>query len=342
MDSALAELDTLRARMQAFLGAQWPEARALQIEGLARSSLGKSRENWLFEARWLEAGNRRSLPLILRRDPTDSVLRTDRKLEHAVLRALAGGEVPVPAVHGLDTDGSWFGRPSLLMTRIEGRCEWDALNGARPLSERLALAGQFLRLLATVHETNWRARGLDTVLQTPGSAPSLHELSRWRAELRRVQIEAHPELELVMSWLADHAPVCEQPVLVHGDFKPGNALLEDDHIVALLDWETAHLGDPLEDLGWILNPTRSFEHQISGHWEQAQIIDAYQRLSGRVVDAQALRWWTLFSSFKLSVIVLTGVQAFVRGDLERSYLNPTWILRTMMRTLRSLSAALPA
>ena len=99
----------------------------------------------------------------------------------------------------------------------------------------------------------------------------------------------------------------------------------------MLDWETAHLGDPLEDLGWITNPVRSKEHQIAGRWERADIVAAYCAATGISVDEEELTWWNVFSCWKLAVIVLTGAHAFVSGTFDRVYQSPTWLVRAMLR-----------
>jgi aminoglycoside phosphotransferase (APT) family kinase protein len=122
---------------------------------------------------------------------------------------------------------------------------------------------------------------------------------------------------------------------VHGDFKPGNALVDGDRIAAMLDWETAHLGDPLEDLGWITNPVRAREHQIQGLWERADIVAAYSAATGHSVEEEELTWWNVFSCWKLAVIVLTGIHAFVAGTFDWVHQSPTWLVRAMLRMIDS-------
>ena len=146
------------------------------------------------------------------------------------------------------------------------------------------------------------------MLKDPGTDAGLAELDRWEGELRRVQLEPVTELDLVLRWLRERAPAgSTRTVLVHGDFKPGNALLSGDRISAVLDWETAHLGDPMEDLGWITNPVREQEHQIPGPLGARP--DRRGLLASRP-DARSttttLLWWNVFSCWKLAVIVLTG------------------------------------
>jgi aminoglycoside phosphotransferase (APT) family kinase protein len=120
---------------------------------------------------------------------------------------------------------------------------------------------------------------------------------------------------------------------VHADFKPGNALLQGDRVAFMLDWELAHLGDPLEDLGWITNPVRRREHQIPGVWERQQLIARYEQATGITVSDEALRWWNVLANFKLSVIVLTGLAAFVEGRYDRAFQIPVGLFSVMFELI---------
>jgi aminoglycoside phosphotransferase (APT) family kinase protein len=119
-------------------------------------------------------------------------------------------------------------------------------------------------------------------------------------------------------------------VLVHGDFKPGNALVDGDEVVVLLDWETAHLGDPLEDLGWVTQPLRLAEHLIPGAWEQEDLIGRYAALTGFTVDPEALAWWQAFASYKTAVIQLTGLAGYIGGVTNRLFREPAEALRILL------------
>ncbi|MBK6660005.1 MAG: phosphotransferase family protein [Proteobacteria bacterium] len=187
--------------------------------------------------------------------------------------------------------------------------------------------------MATIQKVDWRALALGD--GRPDHAYGAHaELDFWQRELERVALEPLPEMRLALAWLRQHAPRAQAVVLVHGDFKPGNALLVDNDISAMLDWETAHLGDPLEDLGWITNPPRAREQQIAGHWQRDHIVAAFEAATGHRVDPVELNWWNVFSCWKLSVIVLTGVEAFVAGKMERVYHNPVWLFQQMLSMMR--------
>ena len=310
-----------------------PTAHDISFTAVERAAGGLSRENWSLDATWVDATGAQSRRLMLMRDAAGTLLSTDRKREFAVLKALEASSVPAPKAHWVDYDGRWLGGPSLVMDRMPGTCDYLVLNGDRPLEARLNLARAFIGLMARIHAIDWRDLALSAVLGVPTGAPSRVELAHWEAEYRRVRLEPHPELDYVLAWMRLGAPEAEAIVLVHGDFKPGNALIAGEHISAKLDWETAHLGDPLEDLGWVTNPVRKREHQIAGAWEREQIVAAYRALTGRRVDEAALRWWNVFSCWKLAVIQLTAVSEFVAGRYDRVFQTPSWLYRPMFQLM---------
>ncbi|MBK8957656.1 MAG: phosphotransferase family protein [Proteobacteria bacterium] len=325
--------DSIARALATVLANEWPAASDIVITDLQRTASGLSRENWVFEARWREQGEGRAQRMILRRDPVASLLSTDRRWEFRVLRALEATPVPAPPVRWVDEGEGVFGAPAMIMDLMPGTCDWHVLAGERALAERVDLGRRFVELLATIQKVDWRALALGD--GRPEQAYGAHaELDFWQGELERVELEPLPEMRLALAWLREHAPRAQAVVLVHGDFKPGNALLVDNDISAMLDWETAHLGDPLEDLGWITNPPRAREQQIAGHWQRQHIVAAFEAATGFRVDPVELNWWNVFSCWKLSVIVLTGVEAFVAGKMERVYHNPVWLFQQMLSMMR--------
>ena len=332
---AATEADQVAAGLKALIVDAIPTALDIVLTGLERAAGGLSRENWSLNATWNDATGAQSRRLMLMRDASGTLLATNRAREFAVLKALEGTDVPAPKAHWVDPGGRWLGAPSLIMDRMPGACDYMVLNGLRPPAERLNLAHAFVDLMARIHAVDWRERGLAATFAKPVDLPSRMELAYWEAEYRRVRLEPHPELDYVLAWMHKGAPVAEAIVLVHGDFKPGNALIADGKISAKLDWETAHLGDPLEDLGWVTNPVRRREHQIEGSWEREQIVAAYRDVTGRRVDPAALRWWNVFSCWKLAVIQLTAVGEFVAGRYDRVFQTPSWLYRPMFQMMES-------
>ena len=279
---------------------------------------------------WREEGREVREPLIVRRDPRGGLLETDRAVEFAVLRALQTSGVPAPHARSLDATGASLGRPSLVMRREPGSCDYFVLNGDRPLSARVRLAEQFCDLLAQVHLVDWKTLGMGAFLEDPGPWASVAELDRWETVLRRDQLEAYPELDLAKVWLLANAPRSPTTVLVHGDFKPGNVLLEDERLTALLDWELAHLGDPMEDLGWVTQPLRTNEHLIAGAWEPPELFERYARSTGYEVDETSVAWWSAFACYKTAVMQVTGLRAFVEGRCDKPYQPTAAVLRSLL------------
>lgn len=293
---------------------------SVRIHGLSRSGEGSSRENWSFDVEWSHGASFPS-KLLLRRDPTGGVLETSRRTEFDLLSSLAVTSLPVPAVLWMDESGRWLGRPSMVVERHPGRVHRAVLAPVDPLhleARRAGLALDLCDLLVDLHRTDLVATGITSVLPVPQESPAREELRYWTAELDREELEPHPALRMVARWLADHEPPPTAPaVLVHGDFRPGNVLVEEGRIGRLLDWELARIGDRLDDLGWYCADMYRAEHFIPGEWEQADFVARYAAQSGIEVDPVALRYWQIMAGFRLAVMGLAGIACFVDGRSNR-------------------------
>jgi aminoglycoside phosphotransferase (APT) family kinase protein len=297
------------------------------VQEVRRAGSGRSRDNWLFD---LVDGDSRE-PLILRVDPDGGLIDTDRGLEFEVLRRLESTALPTPVARWLDAGGEAIGRPALVMRRIEGSCDYRVLGDEhRSLAERTSLAQRFCELLADVHAVDWQAAGLGDMLADPGPEAARAQLEHWVGVLRQDQLEPWPELDYAAVVLAERAPRSSGTVLVHADFKPGNILLVGDRITALLDWELAHLGDPLEDLGWVTQPLRRGEHAVDKLWEADDLVRHYEQVRGTTVDRTALRWWVAFSAFKTAVMQVSGLRAFVEGRADEPYRPTRRVVATVL------------
>lgn len=316
--------------LEAFVRARLGERAA--VDGFTRASVGRSRQNWLFDAVWESDGVPIREQLIARRDPLGGLLQTDRAAEFGVLRALEDAPIPTPQARWLDGNGDELGRPSLVMVRMEGSCDYFALNGPGPLGERVELARRLCSLLVDVHNVDWRAIGLGAQLPDPGPTAALAALDEWERVLERDQVEPYPELAFGAAWLRSNAPSSSRTVLVHGDFKVGNVLLgAHGEIVGLLDWELAHLGDPHEDLGWVTQPLRVKEHYITGSWERDELLAHYETVSGHTVDHEAVCWWNVLAAFKTAVMQASGLRAYREGRSDEHYKPTAPVLKAILR-----------
>ena len=328
---------SLTERLHQFIVGQVENVNAAIVD-LRPVGVGRSRDNWVFDLITTESdGAKRVEPLILRCDPEGGLVDTDRATEFAVLRALEASSLPTPAARWLDATGDRLGRPSLVMRREPGVCDYGIVNGQLPLDLRVDLAHQFCDLLAEVQAVDWRAVHLDRIFTDPGPKAARAELESWRRILCKDQMEPYPELDLALGVLANNAPRSDRTVLVHADFKPGNILIEDNHVVSLLDWELAHLGDPLEDLGWVTQPLRTQEHLIPGAWERDDLVARYESVTGTAVDRTSLAWWTTFSTFKTAVMQVSGLRAFLDGRSDEPYRPTRRVLTTLLDAIEEMA-----
>ncbi|MFA5123081.1 phosphotransferase family protein, partial [Zavarzinia sp.] len=122
--------------------------------------------------------------------------------------------------------------------------------------------------------------------------------------------------DLALVWLKAHLPAAPAvPRLVHGDFRNGNLIVGPDGIRAVLDWELAHLGDPLEDLGWLCVPSWRFGGvaPVGGFGTRDDLFAAYEAASGTPVDAGAVRFWEVLGTLRWGLICAESANRFLTG-----------------------------
>jgi aminoglycoside phosphotransferase (APT) family kinase protein len=129
-------------------------------------------------------------------------------------------------------------------------------------------------------------------------------------------LEPQPVFEFAISWLKRHLPrPPERLVLVHGDYRTGNFLYDQTGITGILDWEMAHAGDPIEDLGWVVMKSWRWarNHLVGGLCEREDFVRMYEEASGIKVDRDALKFWEVFSNLKFAIIFITGTRAIIEA-----------------------------
>ncbi|MFO1238698.1 MAG: phosphotransferase family protein [Alphaproteobacteria bacterium] len=285
----------LADRIAAYLKAT--QGREAAVVGLQRIHGGASRET--YRVRIVEGGAERGF--ILRRDPTSALIETERTVEFAAYRAFHGTPVPVPEALALEQDESWLERPFFMMEEIENATAASVLL-AEPYGPHAAKIGaQFFGSLGEIAKADPKALGLDWEAPAADACWSA-ELAKWEKVIDEDEREPQPIARAAIRWLRRNPPPPAQKVgVVHGDYRTGNFLFrEDGTIAAILDWEMAHLGDPLEDLGWALDPLWAHHNPArpGGMCSRAEAIAHWERTSGLKADPAALKWWEMFASLK--------------------------------------------
>jgi aminoglycoside phosphotransferase (APT) family kinase protein len=286
-----------------------PECGPGTIDGMRRLSGGASRETWSFDLVATD-GTRRGL--VLRRDPTATALESSRSTEYALLEAVARGDVPVPRVRVLLDRADGLG-DGFVMDRVEGETiprrilRDDAFADARP-----RLAAQSGDVAARIHTV------------AVESLPTLPVLdARTQLEQQRTWLdtfgEPHPAFELGLRWLEERLPSPAEPRLVHGDFRNGNFIVDAKGLAAVLDWELAHLGDPIEDLGWLCVKSWRFGNNdeiVGGFGRLDDLLDAYEKAGAARPDLDTVRFWIVMGTLKWGVICVAQSFTHLSGALR--------------------------
>lgn len=271
------------------------------VEGLTRLSGGASRETWSFRAD--------GRPLILQRQRAGDT--RDMAVEARVVRAAHGAGVPVPALvaSGTGRVGSHF----MILSHVEGETiARKILRDDRFAAARGLLVPQMAAALASLHT-------LDPA-EIPG-LPATDQVRQYRQtldDLNESLHQAHPAFELAFRWLERNRPSETRRSLVHGDFRLGNLMVGEDGLRAVLDWELAHAGDPMEDLGWLCVRAWRFgsPHPVAGLGEYETLITAYERASGLRVDRDLVRWWEVLGTLKWGIMCMIQTSSHVLGVLR--------------------------
>jgi len=190
-------------------------------------------------------------PLVLRRKPSGHLLPSAHAIEreYRVMTALRGSDVPVPSAFLLCDDAGVIGTPFFVMEYVEGHPMTDAALPQASAGDRRAIYRSMITVLARLHSVDWRAAGLGD-FGKPGNYIA-RQVHRWTTQYRASETEQIEAMERLIEWLPAHIPAGDEAAIVHGDFRPGN-LLVDAHrprVAAVIDWELSTIGHPLVDLG---------------------------------------------------------------------------------------------
>ena len=310
------------------------DARSVRVEGLRLLTGGASRQTWSFDAVIEDPeGASDTLGLVLRADTRGGGLtQGGLDLEYRLLKAAGEAGVPVPKMH-LPGDDS-LGAPFFIMERVDGETIPRRLLRDDAYTEaRRSMTGQLGAILAKIHRIPIDDDSLDG-LPAPqsGDSPAETEVSRYEQVFRAMTPDPHPAFEFAFRWLRQHLPADPQPpdggpqagarrapsgrVLVHGDYRLGNVIFGPDGARAILDWELAHIGDPMEDLGWISVRSWRFGNAdlaVGGIGTREEFWRAYEEAGGAPVDAERVRFWEAFGNLRWGVSCIVQAKTYLDG-----------------------------
>ena len=314
MNSATEGEDAVRAALAALAPRIDPAAR--DISGLKRLSGGATQEIWRFDLDTTE-GYR---PLILRRSRGGSHrsgMGVGLDVEAQLIAAARACGVSAPEVLHVLTPEDGLGS-GFIMEFVAGETlgarivKQPSLAGARA-----TLAHSCGQILARIHAIDI-SQFPTLARQTPADL-----IEQWRAAYRR-DIVRRPVFDLAFHELSASCPPPPRNArLVHGDFRNGNLMIGPEGVRAVLDWELAHIGDPMEDLGWLCVNSWRFgriDKPVGGFGEYADLYAGYEAAGGPPVNRAMARWWEMFGTLRWGVMCTGSLAAFrsVDASVERA------------------------
>jgi aminoglycoside phosphotransferase (APT) family kinase protein len=293
---------------------------------------GYSRESWRIDASWHnEHGKPIERSMVLRLDPPSSLLESNRNTEYSMYKAFWNVKgVPVPEPLFNEDDPSLLGKPFLVMSRLEGAAWPGEIRKPEYKDKWLEISNRMFEILGLISSHDIQDLGLDKEMKVPlVDEIWAIELEKWEKMIADNPIGPLPVISAAIRKLRrEPPPAPPKPSVVHGDYRIGNYLYTPDGIIGILDWELAHLGDPIEDLAWAFAKSWEFEQapgKIAGKLSPDEAIRIWERASGLNVDRMSLKWLTLLTNVKLYAMwVSAAKRAMTHSERRVMNIDATW------------------
>ena len=313
-------VEQTHADLARWLAARLPRADSIEIRSLGGpEETGFSSDTLLFDFAWRERGERRVAPVVVRLEPSGFQIFPSYEIDwqYRLMDALRRVGVPAPRVLWLEEDPSALGARFYVMERIEGRVPPDRppyhmhgwLLDAAP-SERAAIWRSGIAAMARIHTADWRALGFGFLDRpehgTTGIDQQLGYYERYLAWA--LGGDRHPVCERALEWLRAHQPQGEEIRLCWGDARIGNMIFRDSECVAVLDWEMATLGNPVQDLAWYLYLDRHHCEgigvpRLDGLPSREETVERWERATG-LSARETIDYYEIFAGLRFAAIMV--------------------------------------
>jgi aminoglycoside phosphotransferase (APT) family kinase protein len=324
----------------------------LTILDLVRFPRGSSRDTWFVSFR----RSPRTAPekLVVRGDwETGAIDNSPLINEYRIYRCL--GMTAVPAARALwwEDEPQWLGEnlPFYVRSHIEGH--WDVPHFLDPDPAydqlRIEISKEHLRNLAIVHKADWRAAGFGEIFSVPANeADCAHHFVDWILNSIEESMppglnEGYPILFEAAEWLHDHAPVAPRVCLCKGTNGLGEEVFRDGKIVALSDWEEAHIGDPAADFTFMQNFVPNVVHDGKAAWNLPMALDYYHSVSGIEITVAAVQYYVGVRFLRLAMTTTFASASIAMGPSP--VIRKAWVATEVMtmakRGLAGICGVLP-
>ncbi len=311
----IPSLNDVSEKVAAYLADKWQSE--VSTTEISQIFGGASRETYVLSLQV----NGESRGVVVRRDPPSSLIDTERALEYGAYHAIFPTEIPVPEPLFLEEDVEILGAPFSVMAQIE-----DSISDVTQLDDtnREIVGNSKWQLLGKLASMDPVSLGFDQFCDVPSlDQCAVQQLDYWANVIDTDQIHPQPVALAAIRWLRANMPAPAQKLsVVHGDYRSGNFLFKGATITGILDWEMCHLGDPLEDLAWSLDPLWSWANpELAGNLlPHDQAIAIWEEASGLKVNLSDFYWWRVFVAVKAVAIWISSSEDFQNGEGKQSIL----------------------
>lgn len=253
----------------------------------------------------------------LRCEPPDGVLAPyDLAGQYALHGELLANHVaPLPARYWVEPDAAAIGMPFYAMERMPGRVPGPLERQPFAAYEEEPIRHDFISILASIHAADWRAFSSLGAAELDPHANARQQIAKWQHYYELSKLHDVPAATAAFEWLERNIEVSGRVTLCHGDYRLGNFMMHEGRINAIFDWELAHVGDPIEDLGWcaLLAFRGRAKDRVAHLFSLGEFLDRYTAASGYAVDPDCFLFWTVLAHVKAIAIYLRGARAFEDG-----------------------------
>jgi len=312
--------------VQSYMRTKFPGRSELKVASCRPLSGGYSRSTWLVEVQDPRQGCDAFVIRGERAVPSTPVTGFEITTEFGVLQLAAKAGLPVPEPLWLETDASQLGMRFIAVRKACGVNIGSFDGPDQELSPTLVqnlVSGlvaihkvdlkKYSAQIARTHLKDW------TSLSTVTDA-TVYWLKYWYSSWKE-GLPDSPILARAFMWLFANVPSCdEEPVLLHSDYALSNILFDNDRVSAILDWEVTHIGDPAEEVSWLMaNLGRSVKRET--------IVRLYRDAGGRSIDDYRLRYFDVFAAVKYLMCVVVALRRFDKFD--EAHPNLHWLARVL-------------
>lgn len=295
----------------------------LDADDVAITNLKRHAEGWSWQTYTMNVtADGTAHGYAVRRQPERGLLEPyDIEGQYRLHRAVVDhSEVPMPGLRWLEMDRSILGMPFYVMDRVEGRVPVQWAGGDPEIfpddATRKRMGHHFVEILADIHTIDPPTTGMPIPDSTDQAA--LDRIAHWEQAYEDAVLVEVPVIRWLIGWLRNNLATSGRVGLVHGDYRIGNFMVQGPEIVAVFDWELAHIGDPIFDVAWAAMPLfrGRFPKMASQLLEADDFLERYAAASGHPVDPRVFRFWLMYGHLRAAVPQLRAAHAFEGGATD--------------------------